>query len=327
MITRHRHGSTFIYRSANGRTVRDARMLDRLRRLAIPPAWTDVEIADDPDAAVQATGRDARGRKQYRYHADWTAEQSRAKFDHLLDFADVLPAIRRGVRRDLAAQPLSRRRVIATLVTLLERTHIRIGNAEYARANGSYGLTTLRNDHVVVRGARLEFRFTGKSGIAHEIRLVDSKIAREVRRCQAVPDTTLFDYIDDRGRSRRITAADVNRYLADLAGMRVTAKDFRTWWGTVAAAIKFHEAPPPSSARAANRVICAVVDEVAAELGNTRAIARKSYIHPAVIERYLSGRMPATAEGSAMDRRGLSADERYALACVGRIRPRRRAAA
>ena len=243
-ITRVTRGRGFVYRLPDGLTVRSVATLNRIRRLAIPPAWTDVWIARQSNAHLQATGRDARGRKQYRYHTAWTAARDAAKYDRMLDFADVLPAIRKGVSRDLSEPPLSRPRVLATVVALLERTLIRVGNDEYARDNGSYGLTTMRNRHVRVRGSRVEFRFRGKAGVNHAIAIDDHALARDVRRCQDLPGQMLFAYRDDTHRIRRVGSTDVNRYLGSLAGRDVTAKDFRTWWGTVTAAVILRKAGP-----------------------------------------------------------------------------------
>ena len=318
-IVRVRHGRAFSYLRQDGRLVRDPRTLARIRKLAIPPAWTDVWIAMDATGHLQATGRDARGRKQYRYHPMWTAERDMAKYDHLIDFARLLPAIRRRVAADLQAPPLSAPRVLATVVSLIERTHIRVGNGEYARANGSYGLTTLENRHVRVRGRRVEFRFTGKSGIHHDIAIDDPRLAREVRRCQALPGQTLFEYRDASNRVRRLGSSDVNAYLSSIAGSDVTAKDFRTWWGTVSAAMLFRAAAPAASARARKRVELRVLDEVASQLGNTRAICRKCYVHPHVLDVHARGgpwpRVRATRATS-----GLSADEMAVLRLLERAR-------
>jgi DNA topoisomerase-1 len=286
--------------------VRDAATQARIKKLAIPPAWTNVWIAPDPAGHVQATGRDARGRKQYRYHADWTSHRNNAKFDRLVDFAHILPAIRRRVAADLQAPPLTRNRVLATVIALLERTHIRVGNEEYARTNGSYGLTTLQNRHVRVRGQHVRFRFKGKSGVRHEITIEDVRLARDVRRCQDLPGQTLFGYRDDRHRVRRVGSADVNAYLASIAGPNVTAKDFRTWWGTVSAAVRLRREPAASSARARKRTELAVLDAVAAELGNTRAICRKCYVHPNVLELASRGTVCPRAGASLP---GLNRDE------------------
>ena len=306
-IRRLKNGRGFHYRGPDGRPVRDLATIARIRKLAIPPAWTDVWIAPDPAGHLQATGRDARGRKQYRYHAQWVAERDRAKYDRLIAFARRLPSIRRRVARDLQAPPLTRTRVLATVIALLERTHIRVGNDEYARANGSYGLTTLKNHHVRVRGRRVEFRFKGKSGVRHEIAVEDAALARDVRRCQDLPGQTLFEYRDDRHHVRRIGSADVNRYLADIAGPNVTAKDFRTWWGTVSAAVLFRQSPAATSARAHKRLELDVLDAVASQLGNTRAICKKCYVHPHVLAAAAQDVLWPADNGKPLA--GLSADE------------------
>jgi len=303
-----KRGATFYYRRADGRVVRDVATLARIRKLAIPPAWTDVWIAPDPAGHVQATGRDARGRKQYRYHADWRERRDTAKFDHLIDFAHTLPAIRQRVAADLQAPPLSRARVLATVVALLEHTHIRVGNEEYARANGSYGLTTLKDRHVRVRGRRMNFSFKGKSGIRHDITIEDPRLARDVRRCQELPGQMLFGYRDDLNRVRKVGSSDVNAYLAAIAGPDVTAKDFRTWWGTVSAAVLLRQAPAPTSLRGHKRVEVHVLDEVASQLGNTRAICRKCYVHPHVLEA-AARRLPWPRAQKLKSLAGLTADE------------------
>ena len=307
-LSRTKRGATFYYRRADGRVVRDVATLARIRKLAIPPAWTDVWIAPDPAGHVQATGRDARGRKQYRYHADWRARRDTAKFDHLIDFAHTLPAIRQRVAEDLQAPPLSRARVLATVVALLEHTHIRVGNEEYARANGSYGLTTLKDRHVRVRGRRMKFSFKGKSGIRHDITIEDPRLARDVRRCQDLPGQMLFGYRDDLNRVRKVGSSDVNAYLAAIAGPDVTAKDFRTWWGTVSAAVLLRQAPAPASLRGHKRVEVHVLDEVASQLGNTRAICRKCYVHPHVLEA-AARRLPWPRAQRVKSLAGLTADE------------------
>ena len=316
-ITRTRRGTGFSY-AVGGRKVAGAATLARIRKLAIPPAWTSVWIARDPRGHLQATGRDARGRKQYRYHAAWTAERDATKYEHLLEFARVLPAIRRQVARDLSAAPLSRERVLATVIKLLERTHIRVGNDEYARLNGSYGLTTLKNRHVRVRGRRVEFRFKGKSGVHHAVALDDPHLAREVRRCQELPGQTLFEYRDGAHRLRKVGSSDVNAYLAAIAGATVTAKDFRTWWATVSTFMLLRRAGPKPTALARKRAVLAAIDEVAAKLGNTRAVCRKGYVHPRVFDAYERQLLAAYRAPDTRSRAGLSADERAVVALLER---------
>ena len=315
-ISRLKRGRGFVYRQPDGRVVRDAATINRIRRLVIPPAWTNVWIARDPNGHLQATGRDARGRKQYRYHANWTAARDREKFGRLVEFARALPAIRRQVSRDLEAAPLSRDRVLATVIALLERTLIRVGNDEYARENGSYGLTTLKNHHVRVRGRRVEFKFKGKSGVHQAIAVDEPRIAREVRRCQELPGQKLFEYRDSSNRVRSVGSADVNRYLAQVAGPDVTAKDFRTWWGTVAAAMLLRRAPAAESERHGKRVVVGVIDEVSKQLGNTRAVCRKCYVHPDVLAAFMNGRPLQPRPHDVKGLLGLSADERAVVALL-----------
>ena len=264
----------------------------------IPPAWTDVWIAPDPLLHLQATGRDARGRKQYRYHAKWAARRGQQKYDHLLPFADALAAIRRQVSADLRRPPLTREWVLATVVRLLDRTVLRIGNEEYARANGSYGLTTLRNRHVRVSGANLSFRFRAKSGVVQDFDVRDPDLARAVRTCQELPGQLLFQYLDGRGKTRSIGSTDVNGYVRAIAGPDISAKEFRTWAGTLAAAQGLAPLEPAATTAARQRDIVRVVDSVAKQLGNTRAVCRKCYIHPAILQAYQDGQ-PLKMPGSA----------------------------
>ena len=288
-ITRVKIGRAFGYRGPDGRPVRDKATLERIRTLVIPPAWTKVWIAPKANAHLQATGRDARGRKQYRYHPRWTAVRDETKYTRMLAFARVLPAIRKRVAADLRRAPLSRERVLATVVALLERTLIRVGNDEYARTNGSFGLTTLLDRHVDVRGRRVRFRFRAKSGVMQHIDLDDALLARSVQRCQDLPGQTLFQYVDDAGQRRSISSTDVNDYLRDIAGEEFTAKDFRTWSGTVLAAAALCADIELGSATARKRFVSEAVGEVAGRLGNTKAVCRKCYIHPAVVEAFLDG--------------------------------------
>jgi DNA topoisomerase-1 len=315
-ITRRGQAGAFTYHWPSGRRVRDAATLRRIQSLAIPPAWTAVWIATGASGHMQATGRDARGRKQYRYHLRWRLVRDAAKFDHLLEFARVLPAIRAAVARDLRAPPASRAHVLAVVVSLLERTHMRIGNDEYARANDSYGLTTLKNRHARVLGRRVEFRFKGKSGIVHHVSVDDPRLARDVRRCQELPGQTLFEYLDEDGRCRSLGSADVNRYLADVSGTAVTAKDFRTWWGTISAARRLRATEPPRTKAEARRATLAAIDSVASELGNTRAVCRSCYIHPAVLAGFNVGSLKPGALPARTD--GLTEDEAWLVAFLER---------
>jgi DNA topoisomerase-1 len=305
-ITRKRHGKSFIYLDAKGHIVRDAKTLARIRALVLPPAWTDVWISCDARAHLQATGRDAAGRKQYRYHADWRSERDSTKYHRMLAFAEVLPVIRRRTRRDMMGPACCRPRVLATVVELLAKTYIRIGNEEYARKNKSHGLTTLQDRHVKIKGRNLKFAFRGKSGVFQSIEIEEPRLAKAVRECQDLPGQTLFQYRDDHRRVRGLSSTDINAYLREMTGEPFTAKDFRTWAGTLAAAQALDKLEPPSSATAANRVIVKAIDQVAEVLGNTRAVCRGSYIHPAIIESFregvtLSKVAPARSPAGLMD--------------------------
>ena len=269
--------------------MRDPATLKRIRSLVLPPAWREVRVAPDPLAHLQATGLDAAGRKQYRYHPAWATVRDSTRYHRLLAFARALPSIRRRTARDWRGPARSRARVLATVVRLLERTHIRIGTEEYARTNGSHGLTTLRDRHVTIRGRHLHFNFRAKSGVHQAIDLEDARLARAVRECQELPGQTLFQYLDESGRVRTISSSDVNDYLHHIAGNEFTAKDFRTWAGTLAAARALDEFGTAASRTAGARAILAAIDRVARELGNTRAVCRKCYIHPGVLEAYLAG--------------------------------------
>ena len=288
-ITRKRRGKSFLYLDPNGRVIRDAKTLARVRALVLPPAWTDVWISTDPRAHLQATGRDAAGRKQYRYHVEWRSERDSTKYHRLLAFAEVLPRIRRRTRRDLMGPACCRPRVLATVVELLARTYIRIGNEEYARKHKSHGLTTLQDRHVKVRGRNLKFAFRGKSGVFQSIEIEEPRLARAVRECQELPGQTLFQYRDDQRRLKSLSSTDINAYLREVTGEHFTAKDYRTWAGTLAAAQALDKLDSPTSKTAANRMIVKAIDQVAEVLGNTRAVCRGSYIHPAVIESFQDG--------------------------------------
>ena len=324
-IARVRRGKSFAYRSSDGRWLRDEAELTRIRKLAIPPAYTDVWICPLADGHLQATGRDARGRKQYRYHARWRELRDESKFDRLQQFGRALPRIRARVTRDLGAldagAPPTREVVLASLVRLLDTTFVRVGNDEYARENGSYGLTTLRRRHAGVRGSTLRLEFRGKSGVAQTVTVDDRRLARIVRRCQQLPGQELFCYQDAAGAVRSIGSADVNDYLHAAAGERFTAKDFRTWHGSVQALELLRGAKPPGGVQ--------VVAEVAKRLGNTAAVCRKAYIHPDVLELVLARDDAARAalwpESGAGVRppRGLTAAEARLLHFLGRARRRR----
>ncbi len=288
-LSRVRRRDKFIYRDAKGRTLRDARTLDRIRSLVIPPAWTDVWISLRADGHVQATGRDARGRKQHRYHPNWTSARNNAKYDTMVDFALALPAIRKRVQADLRTPALSRNHVLATVVTLLEKTLIRIGNKEYARANKSFGLTTLLDEHVQIKGSSVKFHFRAKSGIMQTIELDDAPLARIVKKCRDLPGKALFQYVDEDGHRQCVDSVAVNTYLREITGRPFTAKNFRTWAASVLAAVAACDLPPCTSDAAFKRTVVRAIDSVAARLGNTRAVCRKAYIHPGVFDAYRGG--------------------------------------
>lgn len=330
---RRRRGRGFAYTDPEGRPLRDTQTLERIRRLAIPPAWREVWICASPDGHLQATGRDARGRKQYRYHARWQAERGLTKFEQLLAFGQALPRIRERVRRALAgADEPTRTRVLATLVRLLDTTWLRIGNPEYARHNASYGLTTLHTRHAGLRGGELRLSFVGKSGVRHEVALADQRVVRIVRRCRELPGQELFQYLDGEGAVRRIGSADVNAWLAEAAGQAFTAKDFRTWHATVQALALSLAACEPAPGNGRPRRPQEVLAAVARRLGNTPAVCRKSYIHPAVLR--LGPALGDAAAGAALLAarwtqqapavRGLSVSERR---LIGLLREARRSEA
>ena len=318
---RRREGrSGFEYLDARGRRVKDKATLARIRALAIPPAWTGVWICRDGRGHLQATGRDARGRKQYRYHPQWRALRDADKFGHLVEFAEALPAIRRRVRADLALAGLPRRKVLAAIVRLLETTCFRIGNERYAEENDSFGLTTLRNRHVRVAGSRVHFQFRGKSGKFHRAAIDDGRLARIIRRCRELPGQALFEYLDEEGASQAVGSSDVNDYLREISGSDVTAKDFRTWAGTLFVANELARRAPPVGPSH----MVAAIREAASRLGNTPAICRKSYVHPRVLDpqAWAGG----TPRAPARRRRGLRADEAALLALLAPLRRARRGA-
>jgi DNA topoisomerase-1 len=298
----------FQFLDADGRVVRDAETLQRIRKLAIPPAWEEVWICPQASGHIQATGRDARGRKQYRYHPRWREHRDETKYSKMIAFGEALPALRRQLAVDLRAPGLPRRKVLATVVSLLETTFIRVGNEEYARANRSFGLTTLKDRHVAFGPGAVRFHFRGKSGVFHEISIHDARIARIVRRCRDLPGQELFQYLDEDARPASIDSADVNDYIRELAGQEFTAKDFRTWAGTVLAAVALCEiaatAAAPAGAndnaavrrtsraarrRPSKRDVVRAIERVAERLGNTASVCRKSYVHPEVIGAFLDG--------------------------------------
>ena len=287
-IRRKRSGKGSSFFGADGKRIKDRATLARIRALAIPPAWTYVWICSDPDGHMQATGRDQRGRKQYRYHQRWSASRDEVKYSNLADFARALPLIRERIDKDLRRRELPRERVLASVVWLLDNTMIRVGNAAYARDNKSFGLTTL---HVVVEGARLRFAFKGKSGKEWKLKLVDRRIARVVRGAQDIPGQKLFQYLDENGIRRPVRSQDINGYIREAAGNGFSAKHFRTWGGTIHAAALFAQTECPESKSAQRRVMNGIIDKVAERLVNTRSVCRKSYIHPTVLNDWLDGKL------------------------------------
>jgi DNA topoisomerase-1 len=298
-IRRKRHGRGFTYTDPDGTIIRDRAMIRRFRSLVIPPAWTEVWICPDPAGHLQVTARDARGRKQYRYHPSFREQRDGTKFERMIALSDVLWKIRQRVEADIVLPGLSRDKVMATVVWLLERTLIRVGTQEYAKANKSYGLTTLRRKHVQIDGAKMRFDFRGKSGVVHTVAVTDRRIARTVQRCAELPGYELFQYVDDDGQRQIVQAEDVNAYLRQIAEREVTAKDFRTWAGTMHAAAALRAVGPAPTKKEAERNIKQAVDMTAARLGNTRSVCRKYYIHPALLEAYLEGSVlpPEEKEG------------------------------
>jgi DNA topoisomerase-1 len=290
-IERRRAGRGFSYRAADGERLLDRAVLARIRSLAIPPAWRRVWICADPNGHIQAVGEDDRGRRQYRYHPRFREVRDGVKFEHMMGFAEALPALRRRVGMDMAKPGLGREKVLATVVHLLETTMIRVGNVAYAKENKSYGLTTLLVRHVKVDGAELRFHFKGKSGKIWRLSLKDRRVARTLKSCQELPGQRLFQYVDAEGRRQAVTSADVNAYLKDVSGAEITAKDFRTWTGTVLAAMALAELEQADSQARAKKNITQAIETVASRLGNTPTICRKCYVHPEVINAYLDGNL------------------------------------
>jgi DNA topoisomerase-1 len=316
-IRRRKSGRGFSYTNPDGTPVTDPEQLERIRSLAIPPAYTDVWISPKADGHIQATGRDDRGRKQYRYHPRWTAIRDEAKFEQLSEFARALPAIRMRVDADLRKRGLPKERVLASLVWLLENTMIRIGNHTYAKENQSFGLTTLRSRHLSISGSRMQFKFKGKSGKEWNIQLVDRRIVRTIRSMQELPGQHLFQYEDDEGTRHQIHSEDVNAYLREASGADFTSKTFRTWNGTIAALAVLSGTERPDSKAATRRVLNSAIDEVARLLGNTRAVCRKNYIHPRVISSWEAGTLADEVAQARHSRRkplpGLDEAEMVAL--------------
>jgi DNA topoisomerase-1 len=298
-IRRRRAGKGFSYSAPDGKRITDRSRLAWIRGLAIPPAWSDVWICTSQRGHLQATGRDARGRKQYRYHPDWRKARDDVKYERMIAFGQALPRIRRRVTRDMKRRGLPRERVLAAVVRLLEKTRVRVGNEEYARDNKSFGLTTLRDRHATIGSSRIRFRFRGKGGKVSEVDLSDARLARIVSRCQELPGQELFAYIDDEGEVRSVESSDVNDYLREISGQDFTAKDFRTWAGTVLAAWALREFTQVDSEAQAKRNVVSAIERVAEWLGNTPAVSRRSYVHPSVIDAYLDGDVVREARETA----------------------------
>ena len=300
-ITRRRAGKGWIFFNPDGTRITDSDHRNRIKSLAIPPAWTDVWICPDPKGHIQVTARDVRRRKQYRYHPQYREARDKSKFRHILEMSEVLPAIRRRAENDLKAPELSRRQILATVVQLLDKTLIRVGNDEYAKENRSYGLTTLRTQHVQVEGATMRFSFRGKSGVQHTLSITDSRIAGIIQRCRDLPGQELFQYFDGDAKRETITSDDANKYLREISGRNITAKDFRTWGGTMLAGTELRAMGPAPTQREMKRNIRRAIDAVAARLGNTRVVCRKYYIHPALLQAYQQG-LTAGPSKSALPR-------------------------
>jgi DNA topoisomerase-1 len=288
-IRRKRAGKHFSYIGLDGKPIHDSKELERIRAIGIPPAWTNVWICPNPRGHIQATGRDAKGRKQYRYHTEWRKIRDETKYDRMVDFGKALPHIREHVAHDLTLPGMPREKVLAAVVRLLDRTSIRVGNEEYARENGSFGLTTMRNDHVDVEGPEIQFHFRGKGGKEHTIDIKDRQLARIVKKCQDLPGHELFEYIDENKELRTIESDDVNEYLRQISGQDFTAKDFRTWAGTVTATCALQDLGEYESQTQAKKNVVRAIEVAAKYLGNTPAICRKSYVHPEVVDAYLNG--------------------------------------
>ena len=291
-IRRKKSGRGFTYHRPDGNVISNGNELARIRALVIPPAWNEVWICTNPNGHIQVTARDARGRKQYRYHPKYRAIRDETKFGRILEFSDLLPALRDRVEQDLQVSGLPRDKVLASVVRLLEKTLIRVGNEEYARENKSYGLATMRRRHVEVSGHTLRFDFRGKSGLMHSVAVTDRRVARIIQHCQELPGQELFQYLDDDGKRQTIDAGDINDYLKRISGRDITAKDFRTWSGTMLAAFELRALGPGLTEKEARSNVVKAIDRVAKRLGNTRAVCRKYYIHPVVLEAYLAGSVP-----------------------------------
>lgn len=297
---RKKAGKGFVYVDANGNKISDAVHLERIKKLVIPPAWVDVWICPTTNGHIQCTGRDVKGRKQYKYHVKWNATRNSNKFDKLLDFCSVLPKVRSRVRRDLRRPKYDREKVLAAVVSIMEQTLIRVGNEEYAQTNNSYGLTTIKNRHAkVVKGKEVHFKFKGKSGVEHEIVLEDPRLAKIVRKCQDLPGQDLFSYECEDGSYQDVTSQDVNDYLREITGQEITAKDFRTWGGTLHAVQNLCSVEKPTNKTQFKKCVTAALKKTAEKLGNTPTICRGYYVHPAVFELFESGELQSTVKPKA----------------------------
>jgi DNA topoisomerase-1 len=318
-IRRRRVGKHFSYIGLDGKPIRDPKELERIKKIGVPPAWKDVWICPNPNGHIQATGRDAKGRKQYRYHPRWREVRDETKYDRMIAFGEALPAIRERVEHDLSLTGLPREKVLATIVRLLDTSLIRVGNEEYVRENQSYGLTTMRNQHVKVEGATLHFHFKGKGGKEHDIDVKDRHLAKIVKRCQDLPGHELFQYIDEQGVQRNIESGDVNDYLREISGQDFTAKDFRTWGGTIIAIQELEKEGFFESQTQGKKNVVQAIKTTAEQLGNTPAICRKCYVHPGALSAYLDGSLLGfleqyTGAGKQEAHRGLKPEESRTLA-------------
>lgn len=313
-ITRKKAGKNFAYFAPDGKKITDKAELMRIKSLAVPPAYVDVWICPLANGHIQATGRDARGRKQYRYHARWREVRDENKYHKMIAFARVLPEVRKTVEEHLKLPGLPREKILATIVQLLETTTIRIGNEEYAKDNDSYGLTTLKENHAKVQGSKVQFSFRGKSGIRHAISLQDRKLAKIIRACQDLPGQQLFGYVDDEGETHAIDSSDVNDYIRSIAGEEFSAKDFRTWVGTMSCAMLLRDGTVPETQTERKRYVNDAIKDVAKRLGNTPTVCKKCYVHPEVVSAYLEGEMNLKRRKRRVD--GLLEDERFVLALL-----------
>lgn len=290
-ITRKKSGKGWSFYSPDGKLIKSAKERQRILSLVIPPAWTDVWVCPNPKGHIQVTARDAKGRKQYRYHPDYRSARDQSKFKRLFEFSEILPYIRERAEKDLRAPERSRRQILATVVTLLDKTLIRVGNEDYAKENKHYGLTTLRRRHVKVEGSELHFSFEGKSGVQHAVSIKDKRLAKIIQREQDMPGHELFKYVDDDGKRRTVTSDDVNGYLQEISGSSITAKDFRTWGGTMLAGVALRFVGPAATKRQATQNVNKALDAVSQLLGNTRTVCKNYYVHPALIEAYMDGQV------------------------------------